>query len=420
MNIALLSILTLLLLFVVGAFKRNPLNLGVLAIFICYLLGSHAGMKSVAIMQVFPTVLFVRIFGILLFFSVVQNNGSLELLAKKILAVTGKNTKMLPFIIFYVGVLLGSIGINSLAGMAILSGIGISLALSSDGNPLLHGIAGGYGIAVGCYSPINEYTTNIVAAANTAGYNNVELMPIYLYCVIGFSLSFAVIYFLMGGHKARGSVKGESILGELPAFTKRQLISLSGIIGVLLLVVFLKLDVGVAGIVVAVACVLLGCCKCDAAIRGVSLPVLILVCGVGMLVNLISKLGGFAIVGSALSAVMSTDTVAPLMSLSSSVMSLFTLSRVCVLTLIPTIPGIAQNIPAASVELAIAATSAGAFASCIGPLSSCGALIMQNLSQQMGEEQAIKYFVPQQIYAIIGAFVLVGYAYAASVLVFFR
>ena len=224
----------------------------------------------------------------------------------------------------------------------------------------------------------------------------------------------------MGGHKARGSVKGEDVLGELPAFTNQQLISLLGIVGVLLLVVFLKLDVGVAGIVMAVTCVLLGCCKCDAAIRGVSLPVLILVCGVGMLVNLISKLGGFAIISSALSSVMVTDTVAPLMSLSSSVMSLFTLSRVCVLTLVPTIPGIVQNIPTASVDLAIAATSAGAFASCIGPLSSCGALIMQNLSQQVGDEQATKYFVPQQIYAIIGALVLVGFAYIVSVLGFFR
>jgi hypothetical protein len=44
---------------------------------------------------------------------------------------------------------------------------------------------------------------------------------------------------------------------------------------------------------------------------------------------------------------------------------------------------------------------------------------MQNLSQQIGDEKTIKYFVPQQIYAVVGAFVLVGYAYAASVLGFF-
>lgn len=419
MSLALLSILALLFLFIVGAMKKNPLNLGVLAIFLTYVVGAYAGMKAVPLMGMFPTVLFVRIFGILLFFSIVQNNGALELLAKRILAVTGKNAKVLPFIIFYVGILLSSIGINSLAGMAILSGIGISLALSSDGNPLLFGIAGGYGIATGCYSPINEFTTNIVAGANAAGYANVALFPIYAYCLIGFSISFAILYFVMGGHKAKGAVKGDSVLGDLPPFSRHQIISLLGIVGVLLLVVFANMDVGVAGIIVTVVCVLLGCCKCDAAIKGVSLPVLILVSGVGMLVNLISKLGGFTLVSTALATIMSTETVAPIMSLTCSVMSLFSIARVCILTLVPTIPGIIEIIPTASVDLAIAATSAGAFASCIGPLSSCGALVMQNLAQQLGDEEAMKYFIPQQIYAVVGALVLMAYGYVVSVMGWF-
>ena len=416
MNLALLSVLALLFLFAVGALKRNPLNLGVLAMFLSYAVGSYAGMKNVAIMQLFPTVLFVRIFGILLFFSIVQNNGSLELLAKKILAVTGKNAKMLPFALFYVGILLSSIGINSLAGMAILSGIGISLALSSDGNPLLFGIAGGYGIATGCYSPINEFTTNIVAGAAAAGYNNVALFPIYLYCIVGFSISFAVIYFVMGGHKAEGSVQSDSVLGSLPAFTRHQQISLLGIIGVLLLVVLFNLDVGVAGIIMTVVCVLFGCCRCDAAIKGVSLPVLILVSGVGMFVNLIAKLGGFTMISTALASIMTAATVPPFMSLTCSVMSLFAIARVCILTVVPTIPGIIAQIPTASADLAIAATAAGAFASSIGPLSSCGALIMQNLSQQIGEDEAMKYFVPLQLYAVLGAAVLAVFGYVVTLM----
>jgi di/tricarboxylate transporter len=299
--------------------------------------------------------------------------------------------------------------------MAILSGIGISLALTSDGNPLLYGIAGGYGISVGCYSPINEFTTNIVAGASAAGYNNVALFPIYIYCIVGFSLSFAVIYFIMGGHKAHGSVRGENVLGNLPPFTRHQLISIAGIIGVLALVTIFGLDVGAAGVFMAVACVLLGCCRCDAAIKGVSLPVLILVSGVGMLVNLISKLGGFTLISTALASIMTPDTASPLMSFTCSVMSLFSIARVCVLTLIPTIPGIITIIPNASADLLIAATSAGAFASCIGPLSSCGALIMQNLSQQVGEEKAMKYFVPQQVMAVIGGFVVALFGYIVSV-----
>ena len=113
-----------------------------------------AGIADTTIMGFFPTTLFVRVFGIMFFFAIAQANGAIELLAKKMIAKFGANARLMPFVLFYVGVILGSIGINSLAGMAILGGIGVSLAAASGADPLLYGMAGGYGIACGCYSPI--------------------------------------------------------------------------------------------------------------------------------------------------------------------------------------------------------------------------------------------------------------------------
>lgn len=404
MNMALISLAAVVLVFVIGAFKKNPLHIGILALFIAYFIGKIAGIEEAKIMGFFPTVLFVRVFGIMLFFGIAQANGSLELLAKKMLKRTGKNVKLLPFFIFFTGVILGSIGINSLAGMAILSGIGISLALASGGNPLLFGIAGGYGVAAGCYSPINEFTANITAAAQGAGLK-VGLFPIYIFALIAFTVSFTVMYFLMGGHKAKGELKGD-VLKDLPAFTRPQLITMIGIIAVLVLVVAFGIDVGWAGVIVAVACILLGCCKSGDAIKTVSLGSLLLICGVGTLINLVSALKGFQLMSSALASVMTTNTVAPLMSLSSSVMSLFTIARLCVITLVPTIPGILKSIPGVSAQLAVAATAAGAFASSIGPLSANGALIMQNLGQQFGEQEASRYFTKQMLMGVVGAFVV--------------
>ena len=96
------------------------------------------------------------------------------------IAKFGANARLMPFVLFYVGVILGSIGINSLAGMAILGGIGVSLAAASGANPLLYGMAGGYGVACGCYSPINEYTANIISACETAELTP-NLIGIYLF-----------------------------------------------------------------------------------------------------------------------------------------------------------------------------------------------------------------------------------------------
>ncbi|SHI55405.1 Na+/H+ antiporter NhaD [Dethiosulfatibacter aminovorans DSM 17477] len=404
MNIALVSLLSIVLVFVVGAFKKNPLHLGLLALAFAYFIGRFEGLKDVEIMKLFPTTLFVRVFCIMLFFGIAQSNGSLELLAKKMLKKTTRNVKLLPYFIFFTGVILGSIGINSLAGMAILSGIGISLALASGGHPLLFGIAGGYGVATGCYSPINEFTANITSATEGAGLN-IDLVSIFIFTLIAYTFSFTVMYLLMGGHKAKGQLSDE-VLDNLPDFDRKQIYTMLGIIVVLALVIVFRVDVGWAGLMVAIICILLGCSKSTDAIKSVSLASLILITGVGTLISLVSKLGGFELMSALLAKVMTANTVAPTMSLTSSAMSLFTLARLCVITLVPAIPGIVDVIPHSSANLAAIATSAGAFASSIGPLSSNGALIMQNLSQQMGEENALKYFTKQMVMGVVGAVVI--------------
>ena len=176
------------------------------------------------------------------------------------------------------------------------------------------------------------------------------------------------------------------------------------------------MDIGWSGLIVAVACILLGACKCDVALKKVSLPSLMLICGVGLLVNEVSDMGGFTLLSQGLASIMSTHTVAPLMSLTASVVSLFTISRLVVISLIPTLPGIFEAIPTAPVTVCIAATCAGAFASSIGPLSSNGALIMSNLVNQYGEQAQQKYFTKLLLMGIVGGVVVAGTYYVASLI----
>lgn len=102
------------------------------------------------------------------------------------------------------------------------------------------------------------------------------------------------------------------------------------------------------------------------------------------------------------------------MCMTISTMSLLAISRLVVITLIPALPGIIQIIPNASLPLAVDSTSAGAFASCIGPLSACGALVMTNLGQQFGEEA--QNFTKQMVLGIIGAIVISIICLPAAVL----
>ncbi len=410
-----ISIFSVVLVFIVSAFKKNPLHIGIIGMCAAWVLGTITGIKQIEIFSFFPTTLFVRLFGILFFFSISQINGTIEILAKKILSKTGRNIKLMPFFIFYTGVILSSLGVPSMAGFAVLTGLGIALALETGGNPQLFGIAAGYGAGCGVYSPLNEYTANIITACESANLE-VDLVPIYLFCLVAYSLSFLVIYLIMGGYKAQNSGKDVDTLNNVPAFNRQQIITLLGILAILILVMFFKVDIGWAGILVAAVCILLGASTCNDALKKVSLPSLILVCGVGQLLAIVSKLGGFTLLGNALASIMSPVTVPPLLSLTSSTMSLFTISRLCVLTLMPTIPGILQKIPAASAIAAITGVSAGATASNIGPLSICGAMIMSNLGLQIGEEKAAGYFTKQMIMGIVAAICVAAVCLAASLL----
>jgi hypothetical protein len=272
---------------------------------------------------------------------------------------------------------------------------------------LLYGIAGGYGIACGCYSPINEYTANIISACESAGLE-VNLMSIYLLNLVAFSLSFIVIYLLLGGFKSKGTLDAD-VIKDIPVFSRSQVISLIGIPAVIALVAIFNLDIGWAGLLVGIVCVLLGASTCMDALKKVSLPSLILICGVGTLVNLTSEMGGFELLSAGLTKLMNSTTAAPLMTLTASALSLFTISRLVVITLIPTIPGILETFPTVSPALLIAATCAGAFASSIGPLSANGALIMSNLSQQFGEEKAGRFYTKQMLMGVVGAFVVAAF-----------
>lgn len=131
----LLAILAVVFVFVISSFKKNPLHIGIIGMCVAWILGRVTGLTDVKIFGFFPTTLFVRLFGILFFFSISQINGTIEILAKKILSKTGRNVKLMPFFIFYTGVILSSLGVPSMAGFAVLTGLGIALALENRRKP---------------------------------------------------------------------------------------------------------------------------------------------------------------------------------------------------------------------------------------------------------------------------------------------
>lgn len=131
----------------------------------------------------------------------------------------------------------------------------------------------------------------------------------------------------------------------------------------------------------------LGCGNEKAALRVVPWNVILMVLGVGILMNIISISGGIDILVGAMEKIMGAKTASPIMALVAGVMSFFSSGLGVVFpTLVPTASGLATGLGADALEL-VAVIVIGGTVSGFTPISTTGALIMAGVAQQENAEE---------------------------------
>lgn len=96
---ALLSLGFLVLAIMLGFIRK--MNTGLLCIAFALLLGRMAGISDAEIIKGFNASLFLMLLGVTYLFSLAQINGSLDLLAQKVISLAGKRVYLIPIIIMY-------------------------------------------------------------------------------------------------------------------------------------------------------------------------------------------------------------------------------------------------------------------------------------------------------------------------------
>jgi len=148
----------------------------------------------------------------------------------------------------------------------------------------------------------------------------------------------------------------------------------------------------------------------EKAIKSVSLGTLIMICGMGMLIEQMLALGGIQLLSDTLSRFTTPRLAAAVMTLLGGVLSWFSsASGVVMPTLIPTVPGIAAAVGAGEAAMIIG-ICIGAHAAATSPLSSCGAMSLAAYSSMTGaDEQKRSKMFARLFYISIGgvAFVTV-------------
>lgn len=378
---ALLSLFSLAGAIFLGFFRK--MNTGLVCIGFALLLGKLAGMADRDIIGGFNYSLFLMLLGVTYLFGLAEINGTLKLLTRKITVLAGKHTYMIPVVMYVFATVLSALGPGTIPTTAIMMVFGMTLAVEMKINPAMLAAIIFLGAAGGGMSPLAA--TGIIGLDLCQGFGltGIEL-PLLVNGVLSSTVYAALVYVAFGGYKLKSDVVLQ--FSDIPAFNKEQIVTLIGIASMVGLVMLFKVNVGLASFTVAMVLSFLRVSDEEQALKKIPWGTLLLICGVGVLMNVIIALGGIDLLSASLASVMSAKTATTILGVTAGVMSWFSsTSGVVMPTLIPTIPHIIQqmSISVNPVEWVTAISMVSNTAG-ISPLSTGGALALAAYSAEAG------------------------------------
>ena len=382
MNLGIISLIALLAAIIIG-FVRNA-NVGILCMGFSMVLGLVFGLDAKEILSGFSSSLFIQMVGITYLFAIINSNGTLELLAHKMVGMVGKKKALIPFVMYILGFLICAVGPGAIPSLAIIPVIAIPVAVSAGINPIMTAIIGDLGVMSGRMSPLTPESAVVRELMEEQGLTG-NTIPIMISLTITALIVAVLVYIYYKGWKVE---KREDETEEaLPKFNGKQWLSLAGLLILAVGVLFFSWNVGLTGFLVGSVLIVLGCGEEKKAIKGIPWNVILMVLGVGILMNVISLSGGIDIMVAGLEKIMGHRTAAMIMAITAGFMSFFSSGLGVVFpTLIPTASGLASGLGVGAVEL-VTVIVIGGTVSGFTPISTTGALIMAGVAQQENAEE---------------------------------
>ena len=214
MNIALISLIALVMAIAIGYFRK--LNTGIVSIGFAFLIGIFlVGLEAKQIIGGWPLKLFFVLLGMTFLFGIAGVNGTLKLVAQKIIYVTGGNRKLIPIAFFVMSGMLAAIGPGNIAICALILPIAMTVSSEEKISPLLMATMVIAGANAGGLSPIAPTGIIGVTLAKEQGLD--IGMRVFLKQITGQSILAGILYFFLRGHRLK-VIKGHCIYH--PALTK--------------------------------------------------------------------------------------------------------------------------------------------------------------------------------------------------------
>lgn len=411
--VSIISLVILLITIVIGFVKK--INMGVLALGFSFILGYLGKISASSIIKGFNSSLFLMLVGVSILFGIAQHNGTLNLIVKKLIRLSGKKAWLIPILMYFVIYFIAFLGAGTITGFALAALFGIPMAKELDADPFLlttMGQLGSIGGGIVPWAPTGIIGLELAKNANITGnLANTMVLNTFLATAFGAIIS----YIFLKGYK----LKAKELNSEVLKFNKNQKITLVGILCMVIGVAVFKMNIGLLSIFISIILILLKVGTEKEALGSVPWNTILLISGMGILMDLIVKLDGIKLLADILSLFMNEKTVAGILALSSGILSLFSsTSGVVMPTMIPTIPLIVETLGIAGVvpsALLLSAVINGSSPSGMSPLSTGGAFVMATLSENYeltNEEFSSKFkrlfYITMLNMFIVAIFILIG------------
>lgn len=405
---------------------KTKFNTGFFAIVFAYLIGCFAmGMKTKEVIAGWPVSTMFVIFSVSLFYNFALVNGTLEKTARYLLYACRRFPGLLPFALYLASAGIAALGAGFFTVMAFMAPITILICKEAKMDQLTGAVA----INCGALSGANFMTSGsgiiFRGLMEESGLGDVA----FSYTAVIFVGSVLFSLLLIGAFRyipKSNRTIGKGVTFEKPeAFTEKQRINLYLMIAMIIVVLIFpilhiilpgaavitfinsKMDVGLVAVMFSVIAMFFGLAPQKDVIAKVPWNTIIMICGVGMLINVAIEAGTIDLLAAWAGSSLPAWIVPIAFSIIGAIMSFFssTLGVVCP-ALFPLVPTLAATTGINPLTL-FACIIIGAQSSAISPFSSGGSLVLGSCST---EEERNEMF-PKLLFVAVPVSVLSSVAF---------
>ena len=405
---------------------RTKYNTGLFAIIFAYLIGCFVmGMKPKAVIGGWPVSTMFVIFSVSLFYNFALVNGTLEKTARYLLYACRRFPGLLPFALYLASAGIAALGAGFFTVMAFMAPI--ALLICDDAG--MDKLTGAVAVNCGALSGANFMTSGsgiifrgLMDEAGMADSSFRFTMVIFIGSVMFSLLLIAGFRFI----PKSGRMIGQGVTFDKPEpFTDKQKLNLRLMVLMIIAVLIFpilhialpgsssisyinsKMDVGLAAILFSAIALFCNLAPQKEVIARVPWNTIIMICGVGMLINVAIEAGTIDLLASWAGSSLPVWLIPIAFSVVGAIMSFFssTLGVVCpaLFPLVPTLTAATGIHPL----ILFSCIVIGAQSSAISPFSSGGSLVLGSCSSE--EERSIMF--PRLLFLAVPISVLASTAF---------